>query len=62
MYKLSKCYQGIRQWKAGKSTAGGNAHPDDITCLAVDVYLAYAGCRNVIRAFDNGRQVSLVIL
>ena len=35
----------------------GNAHPDDITCLAVDAYLVYTGCQNVIRAFASGRQV-----
>ena len=47
--------------KTGESTAGGNAHPDDITYLAVDGYLVYTctSCQNVIRAFANRRQVSL---
>ncbi|XP_072048834.1 WD repeat-containing protein 36-like [Amphiura filiformis] len=34
-----------------------NSHPDDITCLAVDAFLVYTGCHNIIRAFANGRQI-----
>ncbi|XP_013379758.1 WD repeat-containing protein 36 isoform X1 [Lingula anatina] len=35
-----------------------NSHPDDINCLAVDAYLVFTGCKNVIRAFTRGREVS----
>ncbi|CAH1267292.1 WDR36 [Branchiostoma lanceolatum] len=34
-----------------------DSHPDSITCMAVDAYLVFTGCRNVIRAFERGRQV-----
>ena len=35
----------------------GNAHPDDITCLAADAFLVFTACQNIIRAFTQGRQV-----
>ena len=37
----------------------GNLHPDQITCLAVDAYLVFTACNNVIYAYTRGREVRL---
>ncbi|XP_064607186.1 WD repeat-containing protein 36-like [Liolophura sinensis] len=34
-----------------------NNHPGEIDCLAVDAFLVFTSCQNVVRAFDRGRQV-----
>ncbi|KAK2173340.1 hypothetical protein NP493_883g01001 [Ridgeia piscesae] len=35
-----------------------NLHPDQITCLAVDAYLVFTACNNVIYAYTRGREVA----
>ncbi|CAH1774831.1 unnamed protein product, partial [Owenia fusiformis] len=34
-----------------------NLHPDEINCLAVDAYLTFTACQNVIRAYKHGTQL-----
>lgn len=38
----------------------GDTHPEDITCLVADAFLAYTACKNVVRAFTLGQKVGLV--
>ncbi|XP_077993533.1 WD repeat-containing protein 36-like [Glandiceps talaboti] len=38
-------------------TSVSDAHPDNINCLAVDAYLVYTACNNVIRSFERNKQV-----
>ncbi|XP_030844330.1 WD repeat-containing protein 36 [Strongylocentrotus purpuratus] len=37
--------------------AVSDTHPEDITCLVADAFLAYTACKNVVRAFTLGQKV-----